>query len=83
MLGAPEDWKPLLEDTLAQVRSGQIALTRVGDAVRRILRVKVKLGLFYPARLRRLKAQGVPVVTVFLSGRPLWVNPEINASDAP
>jgi beta-glucosidase len=32
--------------------------------------------------LRRLKAQGVPVVTVFLSGRPLWVNPEINASDA-
>ena len=32
--------------------------------------------------LRRLKAQGVPVVSVFLSGRPLWVNPEINASDA-
>jgi beta-glucosidase len=24
----------------------------------------------------------VPVVAVFLSGRPLWVNPEINASDA-
>ena len=34
------------------------------------------------AVLRRLKAQGVPVVSVFLSGRPLWVNPEINASDA-
>jgi len=32
--------------------------------------------------LRRLKAQGVPVVSVFLSGRPLWTNPEINASDA-
>ncbi len=32
--------------------------------------------------LRRLRAQGVPTVTVFLSGRPLWVNPEINASDA-
>lgn len=34
------------------------------------------------ALLRRLKAEGVPVVAVFLSGRPLWVNPEINASDA-
>jgi len=34
------------------------------------------------AILRRLQAQGVPVVSVFLSGRPLWVNPEINASDA-
>lgn len=32
--------------------------------------------------LRRLKAQGIPVVTLFISGRPLWVNPEINASDA-
>ena len=32
--------------------------------------------------LRRLKAAGVPVVSVFLSGRPMWVNPEINASDA-
>ncbi len=34
------------------------------------------------ALLRRLKQQGIPVVTVFLSGRPLWVNPELNASDA-
>ena len=34
------------------------------------------------ALLQRLKAQGVPVVSVFLSGRPLWTNPEINASDA-
>jgi len=32
--------------------------------------------------LRRLRAQGIPVVAVFLSGRPLWVNPEINAADA-
>jgi beta-glucosidase len=32
--------------------------------------------------LRKLRARGVPVVAVFLSGRPLWVNPEINASDA-
>jgi beta-glucosidase len=32
--------------------------------------------------LRRLRAAGVPVVAVFLSGRPLWVNAEINAADA-
>ncbi|TWH99975.1 beta-glucosidase [Luteimonas cucumeris] len=32
--------------------------------------------------IKRLKADGIPVVTVFLSGRPLWVNREINASDA-
>jgi len=32
--------------------------------------------------LRQLKAQGIPVVSLFISGRPLWVNREINASDA-
>jgi beta-glucosidase len=32
--------------------------------------------------LRTLKSAGVPVVSVFLSGRPMWVNPELNASDA-
>ena len=32
--------------------------------------------------IRKLKAQGIAVVTVFLSGRPLWTNREINASDA-
>ena len=34
------------------------------------------------ALLKRLKADGIPVVAVFISGRPLWVNREINASDA-
>ncbi|WP_329915387.1 exo 1,3/1,4-beta-D-glucan glucohydrolase [Stenotrophomonas sepilia] len=34
------------------------------------------------ALLKRLKADGIPVVAVFLSGRPLWVNREINAADA-
>ncbi|MBA4164316.1 MAG: 1,4-beta-D-glucan glucohydrolase [Erythrobacter sp.] len=32
--------------------------------------------------LRRLKAQGVPTVAVLLSGRPLWMNRELNAADA-
>ncbi len=34
------------------------------------------------ALLRRLQSDGIPVVSVFLTGRPLWVNPELNASDA-
>ena len=34
------------------------------------------------ALLRQLKADGIPVVSVFLSGRPLWVNPHLNQSDA-
>ncbi|WP_262690520.1 glycoside hydrolase family 3 protein [Kordiimonas aestuarii] len=31
--------------------------------------------------IKSFKDAGIPVVTVFLSGRPLWVNPELNASD--
>lgn len=34
------------------------------------------------ALLKSLRARGIPTISVFLSGRPLWVNPEINASDA-
>ncbi len=34
------------------------------------------------ALLKSLKAAGVPTVAVFLSGRPMWVNPELNAADA-
>jgi beta-glucosidase len=32
--------------------------------------------------MKRLKAAGIPVVAVFLSGRPLWVNRHINAAGA-
>lgn len=32
--------------------------------------------------LASYQEQGIPVVSVFLSGRPLWTNPEINVSDA-
>jgi beta-glucosidase len=32
--------------------------------------------------LQSLRAQGIPVVSVFLSGRPLYVTPELNASNA-
>jgi beta-glucosidase len=32
--------------------------------------------------LRRLQRDRIPVVSVFLSGRPLWINPEMEASNA-
>ncbi|MBU2180004.1 MAG: glycoside hydrolase family 3 C-terminal domain-containing protein, partial [Gammaproteobacteria bacterium] len=39
-------WKPLYENLIAQVKSGVIAQSRIDDAVTRILRVKVRAGLF-------------------------------------
>jgi len=39
-------WKPLYENTIAQVKSGVIAQSRIDDAVKRILRVKIRAGLF-------------------------------------
>ncbi|WP_448556777.1 glycoside hydrolase family 3 protein [Thalassotalea montiporae] len=39
-------WKPLYENTIAQVNNGEIAMARIDDAVRRILRVKIRAGLF-------------------------------------
>ena len=32
--------------------------------------------------LRKFDADGIPAVAIFLSGRPLWMNREINAADA-
>lgn len=32
--------------------------------------------------LQKLQEQSIPVVSVFISGRPLWTNKELNASDA-
>lgn len=39
-------WKPLLENTIAQIKQGEIPMSRVDDAVSRILRVKLRAGLF-------------------------------------
>jgi beta-glucosidase len=49
MLMAPDGWKEVFNNTLAQVKSGEIPLARVDDAVQRILRVKVLAGLFQRA----------------------------------
>lgn len=50
MFMVPEDWKALYETTLAQVESGEIPMERLDEAVRRILRVKHRYGLFDPER---------------------------------
>jgi beta-glucosidase len=46
MFMAPDGWKELFDNTLAQLRAGTIPTARLDDAVRRILRVKAQLGLF-------------------------------------
>lgn len=46
LLMVTHDWKAMIDNTLAQVRSGEIPMARLDDAVRRILRVKIRAGLF-------------------------------------
>jgi beta-glucosidase len=46
MFMAPDSWKKLYENTLAQAKSGEVPSARLDDAVRRILRVKLRSGLF-------------------------------------
>ncbi len=46
MFMAPDSWRELHGNTVAQVKSGEIPRSRLEDAVRRILRVKFRLGLF-------------------------------------
>ena len=46
LIMVPEDWKAFLENTVKQVKSGEIAMSRIDDAVRRILRVKYRAGMF-------------------------------------
>ncbi len=45
MYMAPDSWKGLFENTLKQAENGEIDLDRLDDAVRRILRVKIRSGL--------------------------------------
>jgi len=42
----PDDWKEFIANTVADVRSGAIPMARINDAVSRILRAKLRSGLF-------------------------------------
>ncbi len=46
MYMAPDSWRPLYKNLLQQARDGVVPTTRLDDAVARILRVKVRMGLF-------------------------------------
>jgi beta-glucosidase len=46
MFMAPDSWQGLYENTLEQVKSGVISEQRLDEAVARILRVKMRMGLF-------------------------------------
>ena len=46
MFMAPDSWRGLYGNTLAQVKSGEISMARLDQAVGRILRVKIRAGLF-------------------------------------
>ena len=50
MFMAPDSWKELWESTLANVKAGKIPMARLDDAVARILRVKLRAGLFEAGR---------------------------------
>ncbi|KTE03223.1 1,4-beta-D-glucan glucohydrolase [Sphingopyxis sp. H038] len=62
MFMAPDSWKGLYETTLKHAKDGTISAARLDDAVRRILRVKYKLGLFPEGHVDRsvVKAVGTP-----------------------
>jgi len=42
----PDDWKKFIDSTVADVRAGRIKMSRIDDAVSRIVRVKLESGLF-------------------------------------
>ncbi len=46
MVMVPDDWEAFITNTIADVRGGRIPMARIDDAVRRILRVKLRSGLF-------------------------------------
>ncbi len=46
MLMVSTEWKPLIENTVKDVETGAVPMARIDDAVTRILRVKMRAGLF-------------------------------------
>lgn len=46
MYMAPDTWKPVYEDLLRRAKAGTLPMARIDQAVRQILRVKARLGLF-------------------------------------
>jgi beta-glucosidase len=68
------------------VAKPDVAIVVYGEDPYAEMQGDLKIGLYNERDalddVRHLRSLGIPVVSVFLSGRPLWVNPEINASNA-
>ncbi len=50
MVMAPDSWRGFYDSTLRHARNGTLPMARLDDAVRRILRVKLRSGLFEAGR---------------------------------
>ena len=59
MIMVPTAWREFIRSTMRQVRNGEIAQARLDDAVRRILRVKMRAGLFEKGRPSEQPLAGV------------------------
>ncbi len=46
MVMVPDDWKAFIANTIKQVEAGEIPMARIDDAVTRIVRVKLRAGMF-------------------------------------
>ncbi|SMF26747.1 exo-1,4-beta-glucosidase [Alteromonadaceae bacterium Bs31] len=62
LIMVPYDWRAMYANTLAQVRSGEISEARIDQAVGRILRVKIRAGLFDKKPSERAGALDTSVV---------------------
>jgi beta-glucosidase len=45
MVMVPDDWKAFIANTMRQVKDGEIPMARIDDAVSRIVRAKLRMGL--------------------------------------
>lgn len=50
MMGGRRDWSSVIPRTVQQVKDGSISMERIDDAVTRILRVKLRAGIFKKTR---------------------------------
>lgn len=50
LIMVPEEWQAFQNSTIGQVENGEIPMERIDDAVRRILRVKLRAGMFDDGR---------------------------------
>jgi beta-glucosidase len=56
----PQDWRTFIPNTVADVRAGRIPMSRIDDAVTRILRVKLRAGLLEAPRPSERRFAGDP-----------------------